>query len=46
MNQNYQSYFYGNEYIEVPANGSADYEINYYPLTMTAHPDQPQIKEQ
>lgn len=30
------SYFTGNEFIEVPANGQADYEVRYLPLTMTS----------
>ena len=40
-----KSYFQGKEFVEVPAAGSADYEVVYTPLTMTSSPDQPDIKE-
>jgi hypothetical protein len=32
--------------IVVPPNGSADYEVTYLPLTMTANPEVPSIKEE
>lgn len=38
------NYFSGKEYIEVPANGAADYEVIYTPLTMTSSPDNPHIR--
>lgn len=41
-----KNYFQGKEFVEVPAGGSADYEVVYTPLTMTASPDQPDIKEE
>jgi hydrocephalus-inducing protein len=39
-----KNYFQGKEFVEVPANATADYEVIYNPLTMTASPDQPEIK--
>jgi len=30
----------------VPANGAADYEITYFPLSMTANAEVPSIKEE
>ncbi|EGR28756.1 hypothetical protein IMG5_169530, partial [Ichthyophthirius multifiliis] len=44
-NPSYTGYFYGKEILEIPANGSADYEIIYSPLTMTSNPEIPQIKQ-
>lgn len=35
-----KSYFQGKDFIEVPANSQADYEVVYTPLTMTTNPDQ------
>lgn len=31
----FRDYFEGKEYVEVPPNGTAEYEIIYKPLTMT-----------
>lgn len=41
---NGMSYFTGKEILEIQPNQSADYEVIYVPLTMTASPDQPEIK--
>lgn len=41
-----KGYFEGKEYLDVPANGSAEYEISYKPLTMTKNPMVPEIKEE
>ena len=41
-----KGYFEGKEFLEVPANGQAEYEISYKPLTMTKNPQVPQIKEE
>lgn len=43
--QTKDNYFCGKEYIEIAPNGTAEYEIIYKPLTMTAHQDVPDIKE-
>ncbi len=45
-NPAFKSYFQGKEYLEVPPNSQADYEIVYFPLTMTANPEVPSIKVQ
>lgn len=34
----FQGYFEGKEYVEVPPNGTAEYEVIYKPLTMTSNP--------
>jgi len=41
-----KGYFYGNETLEVPKNGQAEYEISYLPLSMTKNDKAPQIKEE
>ena len=41
-----KGYFEGKDIIEVPANGQAEYEITYKPLTMTKNKDCPQILEE
>ena len=40
------NFFLGKDFLEVPANGAADYEITYTPLTMTTSPETPDIKEE
>lgn len=40
-----KGYFFGNETLDVPKNGQAEYEISYYPLSMTKNEKAPQIKE-
>jgi len=40
------NYFEGKEFIDVDANGSADYEVSYNPLTMTKNEESPEIKEE
>lgn len=42
----FKEYFQGKEYVEVPANSSADYEVIYKPLTMTRNDKAPSIKEE
>lgn len=37
----FKGYFQGKEYLEVPANGNADYTITYQPLTMTSNDQVP-----
>ena len=34
----FREYYEGKEYLDVPANGVAEYEIIYKPLTMTSNP--------
>ena len=41
-----KGYFEGKEYLDVPANGQAEFEIAYKPLTMTKNPQVPEIKEE
>ena len=41
-----KGYFEGKESIEVPANGQAEYEIIYNPLTMTKSKQAPEVKEE
>ena len=41
-----KGYFEGKESLDIPANGSAEYEISYKPLTMTKNPQVPEIKEE
>ena len=41
-----KNYFSGNEYLEVPKNGQAEYEITYRPLTMTKNEKVPEIEEE
>lgn len=41
----FKGYFMGSESIHVNSNDKADYEISYLPLTMTANPKAPKIKE-
>jgi hydrocephalus-inducing protein len=42
---NFKGYFQGPESIQIGPNDKADYEITYLPLTMTANPKAPKIKE-
>lgn len=44
-NSNYLGYFSGKETLDIPPNGSSEYEVIYMPLTMTINPQVPQIKE-
>jgi hydrocephalus-inducing protein len=39
-------YFQGKEFAEVPPQKTAEYEITYHPLSMTAHEAAPKIREQ
>ena len=39
-----KNYFSGKDYLEVPKNGQAEYEILYHPLTMTKNEKVPEIK--
>jgi len=32
-----KGYFFGKDYLDIGPNATADYEIAYNPLTMTAH---------
>lgn len=41
-----KGYFEGKDFLDVPANGQAEYEIIYKPLTMTKNPLVPEIKEE
>lgn len=38
------NYFSGEEFLEVPPNSQADYEVKYFPLTMTENKEAPEIK--
>ena len=40
-----KGYFTGNDTLEVPKNGQAEYEVSYHPLSMTKNDKAPQIKE-
>ncbi|CAD8206755.1 unnamed protein product [Paramecium octaurelia] len=42
----FKDYFEGKEYIEVPANGQAEYEVVYKPLTMTSNPQIQNLQDQ
>ncbi|EGR29178.1 hypothetical protein IMG5_161280 [Ichthyophthirius multifiliis] len=42
---NIKGYFTGKEILEIPPNGTSEYEITYNPLTMTANNEIPQIKD-
>jgi len=46
MKAHFKNYFEGKEYLEVPANGSSEYEVIYKPLTMTSAKEIPQIKDE
>ena len=41
-----KGYFEGKDYLDVPMNGQAEYDITYKPLTMTKNPQVPEIKEE
>ena len=41
-----QGYFFGNDTLEVPKNGQAEYEVSYLPLSMTKNEKASQIKEE
>ena len=45
LNDGFKSYFQGADSIQLNPNDKADYEISYLPLTMTANPKAPKIKE-
>lgn len=42
----FKGYFEGKDHIEVPANGQAEYEITYKPLTMTKNALVPEVKDE
>lgn len=41
-----KGYFFGNDTLDIPKNGQAEYEISYLPLSMTKNDKVPQIKEE
>ena len=45
-NLNNRNYFSGKEVLEIAPNGTAEYEVIYNPLTMTANPDCSEITEE
>ena len=42
----FSNYFQGPESIQLNPNDKADYEVTYFPLTMTVNPKAPKIKEE